>query len=179
MTKPKKANFANFDSREFLSIAEGVALWAGREPLDNHKLYSDLTALKRKIQEVFFVLGFRSGKNPNSFPRFFEAVPRYGWVQVAEYMGERPLFLYPEERNPEKEKRLGSDKDVRIYKAVIDIQRLRKKSLNDAFAQVALFTGLPDSADPMKKRSTPAIRSAYHRGLAEIERRNGTKSTDS
>lgn len=96
MNTPKKTNLSDWADRETFTVGEAAALWGGWEPRVNHLIYPCQRPKKLRLQEVLVILGHKTQQpSPPPEPRFWERFPRDVWIQVAGYMEERPLFLFP------------------------------------------------------------------------------------
>ena len=97
---PKELDFANWDTLDPLKLAHAAHLWIGLYPKEGNQVPPDGPAyllfqkLKQEV-EALGILGPDAG-----YPKGYNRVPRADLKKIAKSWGERPAFLYPEERPP-------------------------------------------------------------------------------
>jgi hypothetical protein len=115
MNKNQNANFEAWDRVTKISIGNAAHLWEGFEPEANNKVSDrgDVLSRHKFLKERIFKFGVLG---QGIYPKGHHQVNREVLKQIAEEIGERPKFLYPDERNLESEAKLNEQITARSSK---------------------------------------------------------------
>lgn len=96
-TMAKPANFNKWDTHDALSVGQAANLWEGFEPLPNHEIYDDAYARMTLLKQELFKL-LQGGHR--KYPKRSSIWHKIWYGTIAEKLGERPRFLYPDAQAP-------------------------------------------------------------------------------
>lgn len=102
-----KANIKNWAKVDHLTVAQAAALWEEIEPFPGHSIPQGCPAYARQTQ--LKILLSKRGHIPRGHGKAKAAQPvsRDLLMQIADELGERPAFLYPDEVRPVQRKTIG------------------------------------------------------------------------
>jgi len=144
MARLKRSDLDTWDKVDQIRLIDAARLWIGATPTDDeaiigHRAHSIREMLISAIIELELNL---AGSEPKQTDRFARAVYR----RIAEKLGERPKFLYPEDRRKKTGRKSST---VGLYKNCYDdvMMVMKKKKWNQTRAAkaVAAHYQMPES----------------------------------